>query len=103
MRFSLFIVFLSFSESLATKCLFLNDETCMVRDRHTLIDMNPVELKYYLFMNVLSQKICVVKETKAINIKAFNMIANKDVAKAMTEHISGDSKYKFNSSSTACD
>ena len=103
MRFSLFIVFLSFSESLATKCLFLNDETCMVRDRHTLIDMNPVELKYYLFMNVLSQKICVLKETKDIKIKAFNMIANKDVAKAMTEHISCDSKCKFNSSSTACD
>ena len=29
--FSLFIVLLSFSESLATKCLFLNDEPCIVR------------------------------------------------------------------------
>ena len=49
--FSLFIVLLSFSESLArgrTKCLFLNDEPCMVRP--TLIDMNTVELKYYPFM-----------------------------------------------------
>ena len=44
--FSLLIVFLSFSQSLATKCLFLNDEKYMVRVRHTLIDMNPVELKY---------------------------------------------------------
>ena len=43
-----FIVLLSFSESLATKCLFLNDESCMVRP--TLIDLNPVELKYYAFM-----------------------------------------------------
>ena len=47
---SLFIVLLNFSESLArdqTKCLFLNDEPCMVRP--TLFDMNPVELKYYPF------------------------------------------------------
>ena len=43
----LFIVLLSFSESLArdrTKYLFLNDEPCIVRP--SLIDMNPVELKY---------------------------------------------------------
>ena len=46
--FSLFIVLLSFSESLATKYLFLNDEQCMVRP--TFIDMNPVELKYYPIM-----------------------------------------------------
>ena len=39
--FSLFIVILSFSKSLAsdpTKCLFLNDEPCMIRP--TLIDMS---------------------------------------------------------------
>ena len=63
---------------------FLNDEPCMVR--HTLIDLNPVELKYYTFMislnkctgrfNVSSPKICVPKETKDINVKAFNMITN---------------------------
>ena len=44
----MFIVLLSFSESLATKCLFLNDESCMVRP--TLIDLNPVDLKYYSLM-----------------------------------------------------
>ena len=107
--FSLFIVLLSFISSLAldqTKCLFLNDEPCMVRP--ALIDMNPNELKYYPFMislnkcagscNVLSPKIFVPKETKDINVKAFNMIRNKDEAKAMTEHISCDcSKCKFNS------
>ena len=72
--FSVFIVLLSFSESLAcdrTKCLFLN-EPCMIRPSR--IDMNLVELKYYSFMislnkcsgscNVLSPKICVLKETK---------------------------------------
>ena len=69
---SLFIVLLSLSVSLATKCLFLNDELCMVRP--TPIDMNPVDFKYYSFMislnrctescNVLSPKICVSKEQK---------------------------------------
>ena len=47
--------------------------------------------------NVLSSKICVPKETKDINVKAFNMITNKDETKAMTEHISCDCKCKFNS------
>ena len=42
-----FTVLLSFSSSLArdqTKCLFLNDEPCMVIP--TLIDLSPVDLKY---------------------------------------------------------
>ena len=105
-----FIVLLSSLAHVAdlTKCLFLNDESCMVRP--TLIDMNPNELKYYPCMislnkcigscNVLSPKICVAKETKDINVKAFNMITNKEEAKAMTEHISCDCKCKFNS--TTC-
>ena len=104
---------MSFSSSLAcerTKCLFLNDEPCKVRT--ILMDLNPVELKYYPFMislnkrtgscNVLTSKICVPKETykyiniylnnkKYINIKAFN-ITNKNEAKAMTEHTSCDCK-----------
>ena len=73
--------------------------------RPTFIDMNTNELKYYPFIinlnkctgscNVLSPKICVPKETKDINVKAFNMITNKDEAKAMTEHISCDCKCKF--------
>ena len=106
--FNLFIVSLSFSISLAIKCLFLNDEPCMVRP--SLIELNPVELNYDPFMislnkctgscNVLSPKICVPKETKDINVKAFNMITNKNEAKAMTEHISCDCKCKFNS--TTC-
>ena len=88
-----------------TKCLFLDDEPCMVRP--TLIDMNSVELKYYPFIislnkftgscNVLSPKICVPKETKDINVKAFNMMANKNEAKAIAEHIACDCKCKCNS------
>ena len=49
--FYLFFVLLTFNESLASnqkKCLFLNDEPCMVRP--TLIDMNPVKFKYYPFV-----------------------------------------------------
>ena len=103
-----FIVLLSFSEPLATKSLFLNDEKCMVRP--TLIDMNHNELKYDPFMislnectgscNVLSPKIYVPKEAKDINVKEFNMITNKNEAKAITEHISCDCKCKFKS--TTC-
>ena len=97
-------VLLSFSESLATKCVSLNHEACMVRP--TLIDLNPIELKYYPFMisldkcngscNLLSPKICVPKETKGINVKV-NMITNKNEAKAMTKQISCACKCKFNS------
>ena len=102
-----FILSLSSSESLAcnrTKCLFLNDELCMVRP--TPINMNPVELRCYPFMislnkcsgscNVLYLKISVPKETKDINVKAFNIIANINEAKAMTERLSCDCKCKFN-------
>ena len=109
--FSVFIVLLSFSSSLIqnrTKCLFLNDEPCMVRPN--LFDLNPVELTYYPFIislnkyigsyNGLSPEICVPKETKDRNVKAFNMITNRNKAIAMTEHISCDCKCKFNS--TAC-
>ena len=109
-----FIVFLSFSGSLAreakvtdqTKCPFLNDEPCMIRP--SLIDMSPVELKYYPFMinlnkytgscNVLSPDLCSKRNKR--HIKAFNMITNKNEAKAMTEHISCDCKCKFNT--TTC-
>ena len=76
--------------------------------RPTLIhDMNLNELKYYPFMislikctgrcNVLSPKMCVPKETKDIYVKAFDIITNKDEAKAITEHIQCDCKFKSNS------
>ena len=87
------------------KMHFLNDEPGMVRP--TLIDLNPVELKYYPLKisldkftescNVLSPKRCVPKETKGINVTATNMIKNKSEAKTLTKYISCDCKYKFNS------
>ena len=65
-----FIILLSISSSLATKCVSLNDEPCIVRS--TIIDLNPVELKCYPLIisldkcngscNVLSPKICVSKD-----------------------------------------
>ena len=71
--------------------------------RPTVIDMDPVKLKHYPFMislnkcsgnrNVLTPKIYVPKEIK-------DMVSIKTEDKAMTEHISYDSKRKFNS--TTC-
>ena len=42
------IALLSFSGSLATKCMSLNNEPCVIRPN--LIDLNPVELNYYSFI-----------------------------------------------------
>ena len=70
-------------------------------DRPAIIDMNPVDLKYYPFMislntctgscNILSPKICVPKETKDINVKAFN-IKKKNVMAVVMSYLQ---KYVF--------
>ena len=79
--FRLVNVLLSFIESLSrdqTKCLFLNDEPCMVRssiiDESFLFSLN----KCTGSCNVLSPKMCVPKETKNINVNAFNIITYKN-------------------------
>ena len=71
--------------------------------RPIVIYINPVELKYDPFMISLKKcthdqfkEICVLKETKDINVKAFHSITSKSEAKAMTEQISCDCKCKFN-------
>ena len=66
--------------------------------RTSLIDMNPVELKYYPFMisldkctgscDALSPTFFVPKETKDINVIAFNMITNKNETETMTKNTS---------------
>ena len=48
-------------------------------------------------MQCPTPKTCVPKELKGMNVKAFNMITNKDEDKAMTEYISCDCKCKFSS------
>ena len=45
---NMFIGLLSFSGSLATKCISLNNEQC--KTRPFLINFNLVELEYYRFM-----------------------------------------------------
>ena len=42
------IVLLRIGESLATKCVSLNDEPCI--NRPTLFNLSPIELNYYGFM-----------------------------------------------------
>ena len=79
------IALLSFSSSLVAKCVSLNDEPCMVRP--ALIDLNPVESKYYPLVisldkcngrcNALSPKICFPKKTKYKNVKVFTLITSK--------------------------
>ena len=49
-----FIVLFSFSSSLATKCLSLKDDPCMIKP--ALIDLNPVD-KCRGSCNVLSSKV----------------------------------------------
>ena len=86
----------------------LNSEPCMVR--LTLIDSNPVELKYYPFMfsldkcsascnsvDDLSIKICVPSKTKDVTVKVFNIITNWNQAKILVKHIPCDCKCKLNS------
>ena len=70
-----FIVLLNFGQSLATKCMSLNNEPCMTRP--FFVDLNLVELKNYPFIislgkfsricisvDDLTTKICVLNKTK---------------------------------------
>ena len=109
----MFIVSLNFNISLTTACLSLSDEPCMVRA--TLIDLNPIELKYSSLMvsqdkcsgscnsgNDLSTKIGVPSEIEDRNVNAFNIIANKNEAKTLLKHISCDFKCKFTNLQILC-
>ena len=109
-----FTVLLSFRGSLATKFMALNNEPCMTRP--TVVDLNPVELKYYSFMisldkssgscnsvDDLSTKICILIKTKDVNVKVFNMITNRKEAKIMVKHISCDCKCKCNIDKCQCE
>ena len=98
----MFILLLSFNERLATKFLFLNDKVSMAIS--ALIDLNLGELKYHPFKisldkcsgscNILSLKICAPKETNDINVKAFNILTNKNKDIPATTHISCGCKFK---------
>ena len=94
---------LSFRGSLATRCVSLTNEPCMVR--RTLIDLNRIELNYYLFMisldkcngsyntvDDLSTKICLPSKTKEVTVEAFNLITRKNEPKTSVKLISCDCK-----------
>ena len=72
----MFIVLLSFNESLATQFLFLNNELCMVRP--TVIDMNLVDFYYYPFMISLN-----------------NCTGSCNVLSCMSYHITIDNYFYF--------
>ena len=50
-----------------------------------------------LLMIYIGEYICVLYKKKDINVKVFNMMTNKNEAKAMVKHISCDCKCKFKS------
>ena len=60
---------LSFSGSLVTKCISLNNEQCKIGP--TLIDLNHLELNYYPFMISLDKfKLCP-RQNKKCKFKCF--------------------------------
>ena len=87
-----FIALLSFTRSLATKYIALNNEPCMTRP--TVIDLNLI-VNYYPFLiclgkcngsckaiDELSMKICNPIQTKDVNVKVLNIITR--ISKAET-------------------
>ena len=81
----IFIGLLSFSGSLATKCMSLNNG--QFKTRAFLVDLNPIELKYYPFiipldkcnancntLGEISGRICTPNKTEDVNLNVFNLI-----------------------------
>ena len=60
--------------------------------RPTVVDLNPIKLNHYSFMNSLDKPngSCVLNKTKDINIKVFNMITRINQVKTLVKHISFD-------------
>ena len=99
-----FVALFSFSKSLPTKYVSLNNEPCMIRSFP--IDLNHVELKYYPFMisldkcngscksinDLLSMRICVLSKTKQVNVKVVKIIRIIKEAKTLVKHFSCDCK-----------
>ena len=81
----------------------LKDNPCIIKP--ALIDLNPVDKCRgsckCLVIKSIWPKVFVPKEAKNINVKAFDVITNKNEAKKMTKHISCDCKCILNS--TTCD
>ena len=97
-----FLALLRFSGSLATKCIYLNNQPSMARP--ALTDLNPDEhnqgLYHYLFkvnlggsngscntLDELSTKIYVPNKTKDVNSNAFDKITRINESKTLTNVI----------------
>ena len=102
----MFTTLMSFSGTLVTKCMPLNNEPCMIRP--TVFALSLVELNRYPFMISLDKcngscnavddlfiKICVLGEIKDVHVKVFNLITNWNEAKRLINHISCYCKCKF--------
>ena len=63
-----FIALLTFSRSLATKCVSLNSEAYIVRP--TVTDLNPIEFNYYPFIISIDKgkEICNVDDVLSMKI-----------------------------------
>ena len=92
---------MSFSGSLATKCVSLINEPCI--NKPTFSDFNTVELNYYQFIVSLNKcsgscntvddlftKTCGSNKTRDLNVKLFNMIATTNKPKILLKHVSVD-------------
>ena len=102
----IFLGLLSFSGSLPTKCMSLNNEQCKIR--RALIDLNPVELKYYPYLITLDEcngscntvtkipyRICTPNKTENANLNVFNLITGTNETKKLIKPISLKCKCKF--------
>ena len=92
---------MSFSGSLATKCVSLINEPCI--NIPTFSDFNTVELNYYQLIVCLDKcsgscntvddlftKACVSNKTRALNVKLSNMIPTINKPKILLKHVSVD-------------
>lgn len=101
--FIVLVLVLCFDRSLAIKCVFMNNQQCMVTPP-VLIDLNLNELHHYLLLismnryNTIEELfgiIYVPNKTKDLNFKAFKMIKGINESKTFSKHISFESRYKF--------
>ena len=88
----MFIGLLSFSGSLESKSMSLNDGQW--KTRPALISLNPAKLNYYQFiisldkcngscntLTEISGRTCVPNKTKNVNLSVFNLITRKNELK----------------------
>ena len=79
------IVLLSFSRSLATKCMFLNNEQIDLKNYKRdciTVSLNKCDGNCNTF-NDLSDRVCVPNKTDDVDLNVFNMITSINEAKTL--------------------